>query len=44
MKKVKLGISKHFSVTKGKPSITTVFLFVLLAIYTIVLFVPVICK
>lgn len=42
MKKVKLGISKHFSVTKGKPSITTVFLFVLLAIYTIVLFVPVI--
>ncbi|MBR4378411.1 MAG: hypothetical protein IKP50_06005, partial [Bacilli bacterium] len=42
MKKIKLGTSKHFSVTEGKPSITTVFLFVLLLIYTIVLFVPVI--
>ena len=42
MKKIKLGTSKHFSVTKGRPSITTVFLFVLLTIYTIVLFVPVI--
>ena len=41
MKKIKLGTDKHFSVTKGKPSVTTVFLFVLLIIYTIVLFVPV---
>ena len=40
MKKIKLGTSKHFSATKGKPSITTVFLFVLLTIYTLVLIVP----
>lgn len=42
MKKIKLGTSKHFSVTKGKPSVTTVFLFVLLVVYTLVLFIPVI--
>lgn len=42
MKKIKLGTSKHFSATKGKPSITTVFLFVLLTIYTLVLFIPII--
>lgn len=42
MKKIKLGTSKHFSVTRGRPTVTTIFLFVLLMIYTIVLFVPVI--
>lgn len=42
MKKIKLGTSKHFSVTKGKPSITTVFVFVLLIVYTLVLFVPIV--
>lgn len=42
MKKIKLGTSKHFNVTKGKPSVTTVFLFVLLVVYTLVLFIPVI--
>ena len=42
MKKIQLVSNKHMSVTKGKPSVATVLLFILLAIYTIVLFVPVI--
>lgn len=42
MKKIKLGIDKHLNVTKGRPTITTVFLFVLLVVYTLVLFVPII--
>lgn len=42
MKKIKLGTNKHLANKKGKASVTTVFLFVLLVIYSLVLFVPII--
>ena len=42
MKKIVLSSNKHFDSKKGKANVFTVFVFVLLAIYTLVLFVPII--